>query len=203
METSDWISLVALVVSVLTAGGSIYGWYHSRFRYSEVLAWSQESIRAMQKLLHLLEAAPKSSSNSHADNTQVGITEASTAISALVEVGRIFFKNSAGEGNLKAWGASKPPAYRGIRPKILDYLVACCDAAREWPLANAARRADLIDAVRESERQFVSLVQLEVGRARTLSTKTSQQGTGSPLVWILHDLRARETESGIRRNTQH
>ncbi len=66
------------------------------------------------------------------------------------------------------------------------------DATLEWRAASLPRRKELADAVIEAERQFVSLVQCEVGRPKTSSAETRAAGKGSPLNWILDDVRARQ-----------
>lgn len=194
MSASDWISALALAIAILTAGGSSYGWRHSKFRYGEVLTWSLEVIRAMQRLQLLLRRDHKNNSGvaEHRPEFDREVRESSEAISILAEQGRVFFKNSPGRGALRGWGAGKPPAYRGVRPRVLDYLVACYDAADDRPSADRARRKDLLDAVLEAERQFVSLARCEVGRAGSLSVRTREAGQGSPLDGLLEDLRKRE-----------
>lgn len=196
LSSTDWLGVAALVISILTAIGSFYGWYQSKFRYSEVLAWSLNTIRTMQALYLRLEeqGAVNDSDLTAPKHHFANVFDLMVELSGLIENGRVFFKNSPGKGDLKGWGAEKPLAYQGIRPKLLDYLVAGFDAAKEWPLASESRRKDLLDVICEAERQFVSLVQHEVGRAKSSAVQTREQGKGSPLIWVLADLRAREAQ---------
>lgn len=193
MTAGDWISATALLLAILAAAGSAYTWYESRFRYSEVLSWSLESIRTLQRLVLLLKAraragqSPERSSSINDEDLRRCMDE----VSVQIEIGRVFFRNSPGRGALRGWGQDKPPAYRGIRPKLLDYLVGAYDIGVEWQAATPARRIELAEIAEEAERQFVSLVQCEVGRAKARSVEARASGTGSPLLWIEEDVRIR------------
>jgi len=148
----------------------------------------------MQRLYLVFSKTPRTeSAETNEAEDYERLEHLSADLSVLIETGRIFFKNRPGKNEPANWGNKKPLAYQGIRPKVLDYLVACYDASQEWRRADPARRRDLLDAVLESERQFVSLMQCEVGRAKSLSIETRTPGKRSPLTWILQDLRARET----------
>jgi len=192
---SDRINIALVIITVLSLGGALYSWYWSKFRYAEVLTWSLDSIRALQRLYLLSEHDLQlGNSSSHPDLMSDKLRSSFDEISLLVEVGRVFFQNTPGRFELEGWGAEKPQAYRGLRPIILDYLVCGLEVADEWPRASPERKVDLRDIILEAERQFVSVVQSEAGRPRTISPHSGAQGKSRPIHWVLHELRAREEE---------
>lgn len=85
-------------------------------------------------------------------------------LSALTDQGRMFFENKeAGD-----FGSQKLPAYRGLRPRILDPLVATYLAIKSLDVVNGlpdeSRRERLIGW----RRYFVSLLQKELREGWTL-----------------------------------
>jgi len=80
--------------------------------FSEMKEWGAEATDAMSALIHL----------SHIRDEQQRFSEwnaARTKISALIDRGRWHFPNERPED----YGHSKPPAYRGYRQRVLDWLV--------------------------------------------------------------------------------
>jgi hypothetical protein len=110
--------------------------------------------------------------------------------SILVEQGRLLFKNIR-KGGLSEYGKEKPFAYQGIRPTILDWILRVHEAASRWEAASGAERVLLLLAVEMAERNFVSLAQREVGRARTSSKFTREPGHHLPLDKVLAELKAK------------
>ena len=84
-------------------------------------------------------------------------------LSSLIDRGRVFFKNEHPNG----YGAHKLPAYRGIRPKILDPLVAAYCATNVLRQQGAQVDDQTNKRLIEWRKYFVSLLQREVGEEWT------------------------------------
>lgn len=161
---TDLSAIVALVVLVAS-------WLHSRrsdLRREEVFVWANESIRVLQTLA-LLCGKPQGSQD---DSDEIAAL--SIPASVLLERGRLLFRNE----KWGTYGIEKEPAYRGLRPAILDELLVCHELAREWASLTIEERARAAIVAAACERRFVSLAQLEVGRQRTASLYTSRGGHG-------------------------
>ena len=76
------------------------------------------------------------------------------------------------------FGAHKQVAYRGYRPVILDPLIAAHQIAVRLPTADARMRYTLQCIAEDHLKDFVSLIQKEVGRDRTASVVTKEGGKG-------------------------
>ena len=84
-------------------------------------------------------------------------------LSSLIDRGRIFFQNEDANG----YGAHKLPAYRGLRPKILDPLVAAYCATNVLRQQGAQVDDQTNQRLIDWRRYFVSLLQQEVGEEWT------------------------------------
>lgn len=84
-------------------------------------------------------------------------------LSSLIDRGRVFIKNE----NTNCYGGHKLPAYRGLRPKILDPMVAAYCAVDV--LGDHSKGVDVETSKRlfEWRKYFVSLLQREVGEEWT------------------------------------
>ena len=80
-------------------------------------------------------------------------------LSSLIDQGRIFFENVPAN----SYGAEKLPAYRGLRPKILDPLIAVYRAIKNLDQRSERANDRTSDRLFEWRKYFVSLLQREAG----------------------------------------
>ena len=154
--------IAAPVFTIIAASVAIYirwkRWRESQLRLGEVLSWANEVIDELQSLVLVCQL-------SEAQLEAGKLRDILFKTSILVERGRLFFKN---KGN---HGPNKWTAYRGNRPKILDPIVTAHQIAyclRDETNEDAKRRMWAV--AEDCRREFVTLAQKEVGRARTVDT---------------------------------
>jgi hypothetical protein len=184
----DNLNTIAAIVSAILTAVALFAswrsWRRSELRRDDVLDWANEAITALQSISLIT-----GSTRAHLDpeDARKRMTELMFETSILVERGRLFFRNARSRK-----GCDKPRAYRGSRPAILDPLVLGHQVACAWPDANpdTQRRIGLV--AEDAVRQFVSLIQAEVGRERTASSDTRRGGHGADLDWRLKDIEAAE-----------
>jgi hypothetical protein len=167
----------AVVSAILTAVALFASWLSSRkseLRREDVADWANEAITALQTLLLLCIHGDPPIPPAEADRRRVQLL---IDTSVLTERGRLFFRN-AGPYSV---GRDKPRAYRGKRPEILDQLVMAHQIACRWPHAGDEERARMRLVAEDCLKQFVSMIQREVGRSRTVSADTRRRGTGMHL----------------------
>jgi hypothetical protein len=143
-----------------------------RLRQSEVVAWSIGVVQGMQAVSILCS---KSYDWVPEEKTKERLLQLSIELSCAVEVGRLYFKNEAGDNE------DVPIAYRGLRPAILDEILICHDVARDWPLLSEYQRGVASSLARKATREFVSLVQQEVGRSEVAHSYNAKGGSGRRL----------------------
>ncbi len=139
----------------------------TKLRLDEVADWGKRCIHQLRLGHHYQSASVP------ADK----IIESQASLSALIDEGRLYFKNTIAENG---WNKHKAKAFQGFRPKILDPLVACYDVNGRLQTENPKRQA-LLDAYRRAEEDFVSLLQDEVGRTKAYAATAAAAGQGSPL----------------------
>lgn len=177
-------ALAATASAILTALVLFAGWRSSRkseLRREDVANWADESIAALQTLLLICIHADPPIPAAEAEKRRA---ETLFRTSILVEQGRMFFRNAGPYSE----GREKYAAYRGKRPQILDQLVAAHQIACRWPKASDDERVRMRLVAEDCLKQFVSLVQLEVGRSRTASPGTRRRGTGALLTARMEEL---------------
>ena len=86
-------------------------------------------------------------------------------LSSLIDRGRIFFKNEIEPAD--ALEVYKQPAYRGLRPRILDPMVAAYCALNVLGKQNPRPDNKTNDRLIEWRKYYVSLLQYEVGKQWT------------------------------------
>jgi hypothetical protein len=158
-------AIAAIVSAVLTALALFAGWRASRkseLRREDVANWADESITALQTLLLICIHGDPPIPAAEAEKRRV---EVLVQTSVLTERGRLFFRNAPPY----SVGREKPRAYRGKRPEILDQLVVAHQIACGWPHAGDEARVRMRIVAEDCLKQFVSLIQREVGRSRTVS----------------------------------
>jgi hypothetical protein len=168
------------ITFVIASAVGLYRWRVSELRHSDALAWSNRCIEVLQRTYLKMKAAVSGLPISN-DDFQGLADEASI----LVEQGRLLFRNVR-----NGYGKDKPTAYQGLRPKILDWVLCVHEAASRWEAASSAERTLLLHAVETAERNFVSLAQREVGRARTSSKFTRAAGDGMPLDKLIEEMKS-------------
>jgi hypothetical protein len=167
-------AIAALVSAILTALALFAGWRSSRkseLRREDVANWADEAISALQTLLLICIHGDPPIPAAEAERRRVQVL---VDTSVLTERGRLFFRNAAPY----SVGHDKPRAYRGKRPEILDQLVVAHQIACRWPSAGDDERVRMRLVAEDCLKQFVSLIQREVGRSRTASADTRRRGTG-------------------------
>lgn len=174
----------AVLSAILTAVALFASWLSSRkseLRREDVSDWANEAITALQTLLLICIHGDPPIPAAEADRLRV---ELLIQTSVLTERGRLFFRNAGPYSH----GREKPRAYRGKRPEVLDQLVIAHEIACRWPHAGDAERVRLRLVAEDCLKQFVSLIQREVGRSRTVSADTRRRGTGVRLPERLAEL---------------
>jgi hypothetical protein len=166
------------MVGIVTTSAAVFAlwftyanWKIKELRKDEILAWSLECIEIMQRTQVLLcDFADNIVGPNYSSDFQILKMRSSVQ----VERGRMFFMNVPSQ-----FGQDKPAAYRGLRPVILDCLVAnyqICSLASSCETKNITTLKYLsIDY----SRNFVSYVQEEVGRSRR--SKSGAEAAGSPV----------------------
>lgn len=182
------IKLIGLAISI---GAFYFAWSRHRndevkhneieLRRDDVFRWSNEVISCLQSLSLLTRIGGK-----HLGEVEVQsrITEIIFESSLRIERGRLLFKNGTANG----YGDHRPGAYRGFRPIILDkilisYLVAC-----EWKQADDETRVKLGILAYDAERDFVSLVQKEIGRGLAIAPDAIRAGDSIRLPYLLEQI---------------
>ncbi len=173
---------IGTVMGVIAALSGLYALWRttreSQLRREDVLAWSNETITALEGILLvcMLKEPQLDEATAKAKMRQLMFD---TAI--LVERGRMFFRNV----KPNEAGQDKEPAYRGYRPLILDHIVVAHQIACAWPTGEADARLRMRAVAEDCVKKLVSLLQKEVGRSRTASADTSQGGEGTHLRTLL------------------
>ncbi|WP_095200959.1 hypothetical protein [Mesorhizobium carmichaelinearum] len=174
-----------LASAILSALAIFVAWSQFKkgeYRIDHVTSWSNDSISNLQEIYLVISASAEITNEKQKRDR---LTELCINSSILIEKGRIFFKNQV----INTYGATKPEAYRGYRPKILDPLVVAHEISKDWFKSDAQRRDRLARLAYENVRQFVSLAQKEVGRSKTTSADTAQGGQGVNLERLLAALK--------------
>ncbi len=128
-------------------------------RKDEVAVWAKDAVHALQSVVVLCAKwGPKASD----EYRQKELCRLAIDLSCLLEQGRLFFKNEDGE-----WGRGKPSAYQGFRPKILDELLVGFLVAAQWDDFGSDQKF-AAKVVENAEKRFLSMVQKEVGRDKTV-----------------------------------
>jgi hypothetical protein len=153
-------------------------WRSDQLRRDQVLRWVDECIVCLQSIYVISFLSDKSFNEAEREKIRV---KAIFDTSILIERGRMFFKNEISDD----FGSDKQSAYRGYRPRILDFLIVANQLVRFWPNASdddAKRRTAVAE---DCLKQFVSLAQKEVGRDRAASAEALKGGNAINLQALL------------------
>jgi hypothetical protein len=162
------LGIFRLLATLIGLGFAYVQWRTKELRKDEILEWSQECIDVLQRTYLLVSAAAQGKIQPSYD---VMLTEMRFRSSVQTERGRMFFLNVK-----DSWGSDKPKAYQGLRPVILDCLVAnfqICELAQD---PNGSDLFALEQLSLSNTRRFVSYAQEEVGRSKL--SKSAAEGTG-------------------------
>ncbi len=182
------VGLVSASIAAIAALLVWLQWRERRLRQDDVLRWANDVIRAQQTLYLLLFLGESAFS---ADEARALRARLIVDISVLVEQGRLFFRNTPHPTH----GADRHPAYRGYRPLLLDPIVISHQIACRWEAADAAAREKMVIVAEDSVRSFVSMVQREVGRSRTVHRDSALKGEGEKLDVLLERVRPERLEA--------
>lgn len=156
----------------------------NELRREEVLSWVNEGIACLQTTALLANASWYPIAE---DERSGRLLELSIKASILVEQGRLFFKNKA----FGSHGLSKEPAYRGIRPMILDELIVIHGLSRGWNSLQVEDRGLASEIAVSCLKRFVSMAQQEVGRDRAASSYAASAGDGASFDALLDGLKSK------------
>jgi hypothetical protein len=176
-----WSFSASAIFGVIGLVTSWIKWRDAQLRRSEVLAWSNQGIATMETLLLICSRGTSLYDPPELDKK---LKELCVASAILVEQGRLFFKNQ----RVGRDDPGKEPAYRGLRPCILDPLVVAHQIALRWPNGNAEARVRMRLVAEKHLKMFVSLVQKEVGRSRTASGETKRGGDHIDLLRLMTEV---------------
>ena len=178
-------TMAAVASAVVAAFALLFTWREVRLRAlrtEDVFKWANESIATLNSLYLLIYLSRhQRGAPSDADKRNEEII---FSTSSLAEQGRLLFKNT----HFGSYGTEKKPAYRGLRPLILDYLVIAHQVALEWQTASEERQAALEVIAEDCAKSFVSLAQDEVGRKSAASKEAQRGGDGSNLAYLLGEV---------------
>ena len=165
METETLVATTSAIIAFASAATTLwYSWRSTQHAerstelaeqaaradyLKQVRDWADRTIEVITAVRRLVRDGADEASFNEA------LPRLRTDLSAQIEKGRWHFPNLLREHV----GQTKEAAYRGLRPPILDYLVAiydCLDGI-EW-----ANRASCRDTVAVMQRQFVSDVQMRL-----------------------------------------
>ena len=167
----------SLIVAALGVFFGYFSWKKQEIRHESVLQWSNEVIVCLQHMIIHLKHFYKD------DKEGIFLMESVSKTSILIEQGRLFFKNQVVDDH----GESKPNAYRGYRPEILDQILIAHLIALNWRGSSVEDRKLLLVSLEDCAKNFVSLAQQEVGRNRTACVETSRGGRHISIEYILDD----------------
>ena len=180
-DATTLAAIASALVAVLALIGGALRWRDQSLRRGDVHAWADRAIDALQSLVLLTSLR---TDQIPAQAARERLTEIVFATSVLTEQGRLFFRNQA-DGR---FGREKPRAYRGRRPQILDKLIAAHNVALRLPQADASEQGALALVAEDALKDFVSLIQQEVGRSRSAHPGPGKPGDGTDLDLLISRL---------------
>lgn len=187
----EWVKALAPVGTLLVGTAGFYLAWKSRresqLRQADVLKWSLETIRLLQEVV-LAADRGCSDPNFITEEFRKALSTLGDALSVAAEQGRLFFRNIP-----NPHGDKKEQAYRGLRPEILDQLIIAAQICREFE-GNTQQRRQLRYLALRAEQRFVSLAQLEVGRARVSSIAAGASGSGVHLGSLISGINSHDME---------
>lgn len=176
----QWLTWAATALSVfITAAGFYMAWRRHRFeslRSRDVTSWADKAIA----VLLTIELCAKPRETVAAPERSKRLADALFLSSALVEQGRLFFRNAPEKPRHR-----NLEAYSGFRPAVLDPLVVAHKIAERLLDQPDIDRAPYYRVAQEYRRRFVLLVQSEIGRRQSASWQAGKAGETSDLDSII------------------
>lgn len=160
--------LIAALAAIIALAGTYLGWRRRELRREEVLKWGLDCIEVLQTSLMMVQLIR----NTRQINSPAELRQLQVRSAILCEQGRLFFKNR----NRSMSGRNKRPAYRGLRPIILDRLIINFEVLKLLSEGDISDVVHIADIAEDNLKHFVSLIQSEVGRSRTSSADASIGG---------------------------
>lgn len=173
------VASAAVALAALIGGG--LRWRDQALRRDDVHRWADRAIEALQSLVLLTSLR---TDQIPAPAARERLTQIVFSTSVLTEQGRLFFRNKP-DGR---FGREKPRAYRGRRPQILDKLIAAHNVALRLAKAGPEDQAALALVAEDALKDFVTLIQYEVGRSRSGHPSPGQRGDGTDLDLLISRL---------------
>jgi hypothetical protein len=136
----------------------------------DVVAWSSRVVDTLASAQGLCEAAGPEDVAAFPYRHIIAAN-----LSALIDEGRFFFENKPLEG----YGLEKPPAFRGVRPRMLSVLVQAHDYLKSAVIPNPAGRAVHCERLWHIRQLFVSDIQ-QIIEPRWLSKLASYEKSEGP-----------------------
>lgn len=166
---NEWL---AIVISALALAFGYLQWRENRrekdLRREEVLDWASEAIATLQTMVLLCALDERQFGGTAGER----VTQAMIDASVLTERGRLFFRNVPQADD----DLTKPAAYRGLRPVVLNPLILAHQIAGQWAAADIATRRTQGAILEQEAKEFVSMIRAEVGRARFVSSEAARGG---------------------------
>ncbi len=164
LKNEDWMLIVTIAAAIVSVAAAWLAWLSAKRdrvvqiltflheHYSKLRDWSNEVIDAMSVATYLCDLDPAKTDDPSFFNRWHALR---VELSALVDRGRLFFPNTHHD----SVGTGKATAYRGLRPAVLDRVIAVLrlvdDMDYRSQAPNLKRRADIV----KERREFVSEVQ--------------------------------------------
>ncbi|WP_128893094.1 hypothetical protein [Erythrobacter sp. HKB08] len=162
-----WLGVAGSIVVTLVGVYFRYHRYQTEARRSrDVAAWADDAIDT----LVTVEVCAKAPCPLPEDERAKLLAKAYVSASVLTEQGRLFFPNVDGDAYVKSGRT-----YQGRRPKLLDPLVVAHKAARRMLEKPEEPTTDLLALLVAQRKDFMSHVQVEIGRRRA-NAKDSRLG---------------------------
>ena len=165
-----FVSLAGVAVAAIGLYFTLRNYREASLRRGEVVIWATEAITVLEGLVLACILLPMPA---FAEEARTRLAKIAFDSAILVERGRIFFKNKR-HGD---FGADKKPAYRGLRPKVLDSLIAAHQISVRVPDSQGEALVRLQCLAEDHLKNFVSLMQSEIGRQRTAAAVTAEGGS--------------------------
>ena len=146
MQTSDYIAIISIVVTVLISMiGSIYKIITNTNRFEIAEHYTKELIDWYSKTILIIKKLKVVENGKEKENLLA-------ELSALIDIGRFYYPNVINDN----YGYRKPEAFRGYRHKALEFLVAIYD------LFDNNDYYAVSDKVEFYERRFTSIIFIRI-----------------------------------------
>jgi hypothetical protein len=189
-------AIASIISAIVGALGFFVAWRERALRRGEVLAWANEGINTLQTIALLCDRHSPLWRDPERANLVRG---ALLNTSVLIERGRLFFRNKPWGD----WGIDNDPAYRGLRPVVLDQLVLAHQIARSLSGESNFEPDELLRVADRTRKRFVSLCQQEVGRSRSASVNPAKPGESISLRREIEQLSDIHPKREVRRRPNH